>query len=378
MTDKDHSSAAARRPHRPSGDTHSSSSSSDRRLSAWARFKALISARAPSLRHDLQEALEAPDDKSEDSFSASERTILQNVLKLGDMRVDDVMVPRADIEAVEANVNVGYVVSRFRDVGHSLMPVFEESLDNVIGMIHIKDVLDRITEPNKTPPVNGSGSNGTNGYSPVKLVSTALKQKIGKLDLVRKVLFVPPSMPVTDLLQSMQATRMHMAVVVDEYGGTDGLVTIEDLLEAVVGDIEDEHDESEAAMLKTIGEDVFVADARIELSELAQTIGSDFDPGELADDVDTLGGLIFALVGRVPVRGELVAKMKGFEFEITRADARRVRQVRITRRKRLQRPMRPKAEPVPETIAPAPAESIDPPVTETATDHHPVEQRAAE
>ncbi|WP_404400791.1 hemolysin family protein [Pelagibacterium halotolerans] len=303
------------------------------------------------MRTDLQEALESHyDAEMPDSFSASERAILQNVLNLGDMRVEDVMVPRADIEAVEVNVTVGHVIERFRDVGHSRMPVFEDSLDSVIGMVHIKDVLNRTTERVKADKpadgTNGAGNGNGMPASPVKFVTPALKQKIGKLDLVRKVLFVPPSMPVIDLLQSMQATRMHMAVVIDEYGGTDGLVTIEDLLEAVVGDIEDEHDEDEVAMLKPLNEDMFLADARIELSELAETVGPDFDPGEVAEDVDTLGGLVFALMGRVPVRGEVISKLKGFELEITRADARRVRQVRITRKKRKQRLMftGPKAE----------------------------------
>ena len=291
-----------------------------------------------SLRTDLKEALEGPFLPTDTSFSASERAILQNVLKLGELRVEDVMVPRADIEAVEAGVNVGYVIERFRQVGHSRMPVYEESLDNVTGMIHIKDVLEKVTEPAKTAATTaGNGTNGHNGQSPVKFVSPVLKQKISRLELVRKVLFVPPSMPVTDLLASMQATRMHMAVVIDEYGGTDGLATIEDLLEAVVGDIEDEHDEGEAQMLRAVGEDIFIADARVELSDLIETVGTDFDPGEYAEDVDTLGGLIVAMLGRVPVRGEVVSKLKGFEFEITRADARRVKQVRITRRRRKQR-----------------------------------------
>lgn len=348
MTDNDQSSAAASRPHRPSGDPEPLSST-EKRPSLWAKIRARLPGRGGSLRTDLQEALVLPYDADmPDSFSASERAILQNVLKLGDMRVEDVMVPRADIEAVEANVTVGHVIARFRDVGHSRMPVFEESLDSVVGMVHIKDVVNRTTEPSKADKsANGTNGNG-NGTptSPIKFAAPALKQRINRLDLIRKVLFVPPSMPVIDLLQSMQATRMHMAVVIDEYGGTDGLVTIEDLLEAVVGDIEDEHDEDEAAMLKPLNEDMFLADARIELSELIETVGPDFDPGVLAEDVDTLGGLVFALVGRVPVRGEVISKLKGFELEITRADARRVRQVRITRRKRKQRLMisGPKAE----------------------------------
>lgn len=346
MNDIDQPSAAAQRPHRREGD-NLPTITSEKRPSVWARLRALLPGRASSLRDEIQEALEAPQPESGDSFTASERTILQNVLKLGDMRVEDVMVPRADIEAVEADVTVGHVIARFRQVGHSRMPVFADSLDDVVGMVHIKDVLDRVTET--LAPAAGNG-NGAAPSSPVKFVTPALKQKIGKLDLVRKVLFVPPSMPVTDLLASMQATHIHMAVVVDEYGGTDGLVTIEDLLEAVVGDIEDEHDEDEAAMLKPIDEDTFLADARVELSELIEAVGPDFDPGAHAEDVDTLGGLIFALAGRVPVRGEVISKLKGFEFEITRADARRVRQVRVARKKRKQRLLiaGPKGDTVPE------------------------------
>lgn len=330
MTDNDQSSAAALRPHRPEGDI-SFPSSGEKRPSLWARLKALFPAR-PSLRDDLTVALEAPQAETEDSFSASERTILQNVLKLGDMRVEDVMVPRADIEAIETDTTIGHAVLRFREVGHSRLPVFEDTLDNVLGMIHIKDVLDAITEPAKSAaPANGAANGNA---SPVRMLSPALRQKIGKREIMRKVLFVPPSMPVTDLLASMQASRIHMAMVVDEYGGIDGLVTIEDLLEAVVGDIEDEHDEEEGVLIRASGEDVYLADARAELDEVAEAIGPDFDPGELAEDVDTLGGLIFALAGRVPVRGEVISKLKGFEFEIIRSDARRVKHVRITRRKR--------------------------------------------
>ena len=305
-----------------------SSSQGEKKPSLWEKLTSFLPARSASLRSDLKEALDAPQ-PDEEAFTPSERTILQNVLKLGDMRVEDVMVPRADIEAVEIDVNVGYVIERFRQVGHSRMPVYEDSLDKVVGMVHIKDVLEKVTEPAKTP-ANGSANGAT---SPVRFVSPALKQKIGKLDLVRKVLFVPPSMPAIDLLTSMQATHMHMAVVIDEYGGTDGLATIEDLLEAVVGDIEDEHDQDEGEMIRPLGDDVFIVDARMELEELSEAIGPDFDPGRYGEDVDTVGGLIFALAGRVPARGEIVSKLKGFDFEITRSDGRRVKQVRISRKR---------------------------------------------
>src|SRR5690606_2761139 len=174
---------------------------------------------------------------------------------------------------------------------------------------------------------------------PVKLVSPPLKQKVGKLDIVRSVLFVPPLMPVGDLLQQMQLKRVHMAIVIDEYGGTDGLVTIEDLLEAVVGEIEDEHDEAEEALVRKVNSNVFVASARAELEEVREVIGPDFDPGEHAEDVDTLGGLVFELAGHVPAKGERVNGIKGFEFEVLAADSRPVKRVKIKRTK--DRPSRP-------------------------------------
>ena len=326
------------------------SPSSGKKSSFWEKILAFMPIRSASLRSDLQEALEAPQ-QDEQVFSASERTILQNVLKLGDMRVEDVMVPRSDIEAVEVDVNVGYVIERFRQVGHSRMPVYDDGLDNVVGMIHIKDVLEKVTEPAKpaAPGVTGNGAS-----SPVRFVTPALKQKIGRLDLVRKVLFVPPAMPVIDLLTSMQATHIHMAVVIDEYGGTDGLATIEDLLEAVVGDIEDEHDEDEGQMIRALSDDVFVVDARAELDDIIAAI-EDFDPGHYGDEVDTVGGLIFALAGRVPARGEVVSKLKGFDFEITRSDVRRVKQVRISRKRRKQ----PLLITGPETVAVPTAEKTN-------------------
>lgn len=327
MTDHDHSSAAARRPYRHNGDP--SSQASDKRVSAWSRFKALLSFRPASLRSEIQSALEEPQDESEEGFSPSERTILQNVLKLSETRVEDVMIPRADIEALEASATIGDAVQRFREAGHSRLPVYEGNLDHVVGMVHIKDVLDAITAVTEAPAgVNGSG----NGGRVVKLVPATLRQKVSRRNLLRDVLFVPPSMPITDLLASMQSARIHMALVVDEYGGTDGLVTIEDLLETVVGNIEDEHDESDAVMLRPVDANTYIANARIELDDLRAEIGEDFEVGAWAEEVDTLGGLIFTLAGRVPVRGEIVTRMPGFEFEVLSADPRRVRMVRIRRK----------------------------------------------
>ncbi|MBU1333469.1 MAG: hemolysin family protein [Alphaproteobacteria bacterium] len=276
-----------------------------------------------SLRDDLQVALDEQGSAETADFSESERTILQNVLKLSNVSVGDVMVERSDIQAIEADVNLGTLIAKFRQAGHSRLPVYDDNLDNILGFIHVKDALGKITQPVTEPGKD----------VPVKLVSTVLKQKVIRLDLTRDAMFVPTFMPVGDLLQSMRASRVHMAIVIDEYGGTDGLVTIEDLLEAVVGEIEDEHDELAAALIRKVGVDTYIADARAELSDVQTMIGPDFDPGDYAEDVETIGGLVFDLAGHVPKRGERVTKLDGFEFEILAADSRRIKRLRIRRKR---------------------------------------------
>ena len=290
--------------------------------SIWNRIKAMLALRTVSLRDDLQVALE-DQGSAEADFSESERTILANVLKLSNVSVADVMVERSDIQAIEIDVNLGTLLAKFREVGHSRLPVYNDGLDNILGFVHVKDALNKITAPVTDPTKD----------VPVKLVSTVLKQKIAKFELVRTAMFVPTFMPVGDLLQSMRASRVHMAIVVDEYGGTDGLVTIEDLLEAVVGEIEDEHDELAASLIRKVGADTYIADARAELSDVRTLIGPDFDPGDYAEDVDTIGGLVFDLAGHVPKRGERVSKLEGFEFEILAADSRRIKRLRIRRKR---------------------------------------------
>lgn len=238
------------------------------------------------------------------------------------------MVPRADIEAIELTCTLGDMIAKFRTAGHSRIPVYDDNIDNITGFIHVKDALRRITEVVTDPAKE----------IPVRLVSTTLKQKLGKLDIVRAVLFVPPLMPVGDLLQQMQLKRVHMAIVIDEYGGTDGVVTIEDLLEAVVGEIDDEHDEFEGPLIRKINSNIFLASARAEIGEVEGVIGPDFDPGEHGDDVDTIGGLVFALAGHVPVKGEIVGGIKNFEFEVIQADSRQVRRIKIKRLKQQRKP----------------------------------------
>jgi CBS domain containing-hemolysin-like protein len=300
----------------------------------WTWLRGLMALRTPSLRDDLEVALESEQNGETTDFTLSERAILKNVLELGEKRVEDVMVPRADIEAIAAEDTLGELIARFRKAGHSRIPVLVDDLDNITGFIHVKDALRRITEPASDPAAS----------QPVKLVSAAMRQKIEKLGIIREVLFVPPLMPVGDLLQQMQLKRVHMAVVIDEYGGTDGLVTIEDLLEAVVGEIEDEHDDDDVALIRKVNSSTFMASGRAELDEVREAIGADFDPGEFDEEVDTIGGLVFDLAGHVPEKGDVVSGrngISGFEFEVMQSDGRQVKRVKIKRLK----PRTPRARP---------------------------------
>ncbi|MDQ0317026.1 CBS domain containing-hemolysin-like protein [Amorphus orientalis] len=278
-----------------------------------------------SLRDSLASALAEETDDPE-AFTPEERHLLRNILHLREIRVDDVMVPRADIESVDENIGLGDLLGTFRKAGHSRMPVYRETLDDPIGIVHIKDVMAFISEHAIT--MNGEGPG-------LDLRKVDLDMTLSDMDIVRPALFVPPSMPVADLMAKMQATRIQMALIIDEYGGTDGLASLEDLVETVVGDIEDEHDETDDPMIVKISEDVWVADARVALDDAEEAIGEDFALGDLGEDVDTLGGLVFSLTGRIPVRGELISSVElpGFEFEVLDADPRRIRRLRLYRRR---------------------------------------------
>jgi len=302
------------------------------------RLKAAVGLRgAATIREEIADAL-----ASEDAgFSPEERAMLANILRLREVRVDDVMVPRADIEAVEIGIPLADLLATFQRSGHSRMPVFRETLDDPVGLVHIKDLMSYVArtaaitpEALEEPEERRNGADGGNGKTPAAfdLHRVDLTRPLAEVDLVRNILFVPPSMPVTALLASMQGTRMQMALVIDEYGGTDGLVSLEDIVEMVVGDIEDEHDTEARPMIVPDGDGVFLADARADLDDVAATIGADLAPGEEGEDVDTIGGLVFSLLGRIPVRGELVTAPGGFEFEILDADPRRVKRLRVYRR----------------------------------------------
>ncbi|HEV7335614.1 MULTISPECIES: hemolysin family protein [Bosea] len=277
-----------------------------------------------SVREEITEALAQGSGEIAD-ISPQERAMLSNVLSLRERRVDDVMIPRADIIAVSLEATLASLLALFRSAGHSRLPVYGETLDDPRGMIHIRDFLDFLAARAKP-------GRGGEGEAVPDLGAVDLSVTLAQAAILRPVLYVPPSMPAVDLLVRMQATRTHIALVIDEYGGTDGLVSIEDLIEIVVGDIEDEHDHDEAPTIAPAGENRFIADARATLEDLNEATGIDLSSAEVAEEVDTLGGLIVTLAGRVPARGELIKGPEGLEFEVLDADPRRVKRLRIHRR----------------------------------------------
>jgi CBS domain containing-hemolysin-like protein len=303
----------------------------ERSSESWVdRLRAIVGLKpAASFREDLADALAGGDAAA--AFSPAERAMLANILRLREVRVDDVMIPRADIDGVEIDTVIGDLLKAFQESGHSRMPVYRETLDDPVGLVHIKDLMGYLTgEAAKEPePPKRRRRKLVSGLD---FAAVDLSKKLSEVGLVRNVLFVPPSMPVATLLASMQASRVQMALVIDEYGGTDGLVSLEDVVEVVVGDIEDEHDGDEGPMVVPEGDGIFLADARADLDEVAAAIGTDLAKGDLGDDVDTIGGLVFALLGRIPVRGELVTMPDDFEIEILDADPRRIKKLRIYRR----------------------------------------------
>ena len=283
-----------------------------------------------SLRESLEGALDEAAGIA-DPFSAKERSMLRNVLGLRDLRVDDVMVPRADIDGVEIGVTIADLIKEFREAGHSRLPIYRETLDEPAGMVHIKDLLGWMTS-RALLSEEDLGRRRAKPPGGLDMRRIPLKTSLVEAELIRQVLYVPPSMPAVDLLVKMQATRIHLAIVIDEYGGTDGLVSIEDLVEEIVGEIEDEHDEESAPMIVPTDDGGFIADARAPLEEVSDMLGQELEVGDLVADIDTLGGLVFNRAGHVPVRGELVAFPGGYEFEILDADPRRIKRVRIHRR----------------------------------------------
>lgn len=250
----------------------------------------------------LFDALTPDDEDAREKADALGQT-LPGLPNLQRLRVADVAIPKAEIIAVEQGASLADIVASFRDSGYSRIPVYEDTLDKPLGLLLLKDLALRY---------------GFNGHHEIDLRA-----------LLRPILYVPPSMPLSVLLRKMQAERTHFALVIDEYGGVDGLVTIEDLLEQVVGEIEDEHDTDEDAMIMQESAASLLVDARAALDELEEELGFALTGEDDEEEIDTLGGLLFLLAGRVPVRGEVIAHPSGVEFEVIEADLRRIKRLRV-------------------------------------------------
>jgi CBS domain containing-hemolysin-like protein len=262
--------------------------------------------------------------------------MLKSILSLRERRLDDLMVPRADIVAVQQDIPLGELVKVFENAPHSRLVVYNDTLDDPVGMVHIRDLIAFMTaRATVNPEANASRAEPL--PAGLDFAALDLAMPLSATKIIRTILFVPPSMPAIDLLAKMQAIRIHLALVIDEYGGTDGLVSIEDLVEEIVGDIEDEHDEATERDVIRQPDGSYVAVGRASLEEAVAVIGAEFDIGDAAEEVDTVGGYIVALIGRVPVRGELIPGPGAFEIEIVDADPRRVKRVRIYPRKQAAR-----------------------------------------
>ncbi|HNW18913.1 MAG TPA: hemolysin family protein [Sphingorhabdus lacus] len=299
----------------PEGDSFSgvktaSDDDSDGRI--WQRLKTMFFGRdhEPTLREQLEEAIAEHEEDSDDrgepdndgDLTAVERTMLRNLLHFSEHRVDDVMVTRSDIIAIDESASFAECVAAFAEHGHSRLPVYRDSLDSITGMIHIKDIFAVLAEGRETPDNLEA--------------------------FIRQPRFVPQNMSVLALLDEMRRTRTHLAIVLDEYSGTEGLVTIEDLVEEIVGEIEDEHDDEPEEMLFQISPGMWEADARVELDDLAEAI--DAKLAEVDEDVDTLGGLAFVIAGQVPNTGQmLLHEASGWRLEIIEADDKRVFKIRL-------------------------------------------------
>ena len=285
------------------------------------RLRALLGLTPASLREDLEDALE----ETAGDVTPQERALLKNVLGLHELRVADAMIPRAEIIAVPQAATLREVLAVFRSAGHSRLPVYGETLDDPRGMVHIRDFVNYLAQCAEASRLGAEGEKQS-----LSVASIDFGAQLEAADILRPVLYVPRSMPALDLLVRMQATRTHMALVIDEYGGADGLVSIEDIVEMIVGDIEDEHDVSEGPTVERLANGDFLVDAKADLDEAAQELGVDFREEDTPQEVTTFGGLVAFLAGRVPIRGEIVpAPVEGYEFEILEADPRRVGKLKV-------------------------------------------------
>jgi len=270
-------------------------------LKSWLRLWRRRPGGESALRDAIEELIEESEGESEDVRATTESSLLLNILKLGDRTAYDVMVPRADIKAAPDDIGIKELLAMMREHGHSRLPIYHETLDDITGIVHIKDLLPFV--------VDGA--------------TFDLKK------IMREALFIAPSIRVLDLLLQMRLSRAHMALVVDEYGGIDGLITIEDLIEQIIGEIEDEHDKVRGPLLIRRSDGTIFADARAPIEDFEEMVGPILTDEEREADIDTLGGLVMSLTDRVPARGELVSHPSGFAFEVLDADPRRIKRLRV-------------------------------------------------
>lgn len=287
-----------------------SSRTSNARAGLFEKLRGRILRRhhEPSVRESIAELVQEAADAVNlpghaPELDRQERALIANVLRLRGTTADDVMIPRADIIAMRMDVTLDEALSQIRREGHSRLPIYREQLDDIVGMIHIKDVFSYVGRP----------------------------EAFQLEAILRRPLLVAPQIPVLDLLLQMRQARMHLALVVDEYGGIDGLVTIEDLVETIVGDISDEHDEIAGPMVTERGDGSLDMDARLPVEDFEHRLGQVLTEDERDSDIDTIGGLVFTLAGRVPTKGEIISHPSGFEFRILESDARRIRRLRVRR-----------------------------------------------
>jgi magnesium and cobalt transporter len=254
-----------------------------------------------NLRESIQDAIEESSNGAGSNLTSKEKTILENILTINKLKAYDIMVPRADIICASHNASFDDLIKIINAESHSRIPIYRKDLDDVLGMIHIKDLI--------------------------KLTSKEMQNNFDLKSLFKEVLFIPPSMPVLNILLKMQSTKLHMALVIDEHGGTDGLVTIEDLVEEIVGEIQDEHDNEEITEFKKINDTTFVADAKMELSEFQKKTGIIFN----SVTIDTLGGYVFSMINRVPQKGEIIKSDPAYTFEVLDADPRKIKILKISK-----------------------------------------------
>jgi magnesium and cobalt transporter len=254
-----------------------------------------------NLRESIQDAIEESSNDAGSNLTSKEKTILENILTINKLKAYDIMVPRADIICASHNASFDDLIKIINAESHSRIPIYRKDLDDVLGMIHIKDLI--------------------------KLTSKEMQNNFDLKSLLKEVLFIPPSMPVLNILLKMQSTKLHMALVIDEHGGTDGLVTIEDLVEEIVGEIQDEHDNEEITEFKKINDTTFIADAKMELSEFQKKTGIIFN----SVTIDTLGGYVFSMINRVPQKGEIIKSDPAYSFEVLDADPRKIKILKISK-----------------------------------------------